>query len=276
MKDGEFVNIDYNRDMFIFGKPIFIQGIGYMRFLKYEEYLENFGDLNTMKMNVLHIYHQFRKMLENEDKSVLDDLEDIKKESLFDIVLSQNPLINAYIKILSLTLDENDKNQSWDKNLIETEAKDDEVTPPMTRALTLILSDAELFMSVRQLVLDMQMMAEDAVSPNPIVQKRLVEKREMEAVQGNKTTPTDIATSIVAGTSISFSQIVKMTVIQVNAIFYRLGAFKNYDANILFMSAGADIKNAGSWSQNIDLFKEEEQGVKGKEFERKFGSMLKK
>lgn len=264
--------ISYNRDMFIFGKPVLIQGIGYIRFLNYEEYLENIGDLSVIKMNVLHIYHQFRKMLENEDKNVLDSMEEIKKESLHNIVLNQEPLMSAYVRILSLILDENGKNDSWDRSLLDVETENSD---PLTNALALVMSNKEMFMSVRHLIMDMQMLTEDAVSPNPEVQKRLEEKREMEAEQGDGTTPMDIATSIVAGTSISFLQIVEMSVIQVNSIFYRLGAFKNYDANILFMSAGADIKNAGSWSQNIDLYKKEEQGVKKQVFENKFGNMLK-
>lgn len=275
--------MNYDRTQFVFNDPVFVEEIGYVRFLKYKEYLSLIEELSYIKMSVLHVYHLYRKMLKD-SKEDLEGLEAIKEESLIAIVLNQETFFSAYQKIFSTVLDVNDSDSTWSPELVtlweeekstyESIYGESSFEKTLThKALELIFSDEDLFMSFRQLILDMQMLVEDHVSPNPEIQAGIEASRDLKNQDSDGLMPLDIVTSIVAGTSNSFEEVGNMTVLQVNSIFYRIGAFKNYDANIIFASAGADIK-IEPWSQSIDLYKKEEVGIKEKEFNKKFGGMF--
>lgn len=275
--------MNYDRTQFVFNDPVFVEEIGYVRFLKYKEYLSLIEELSYIKMNVLHVYHLYRKMLKD-DKEGLEGLEAIKEESLIAIVYNQETFFLAYHKIFSAVLDINDKNDSWSAELVrlwedekiayESVYGESSFEKTLTqKAVELIFSNEDLFMSFRQLILDMQMLVEDPVNPNPEIQAGIEASRDLKNQESDGLMPLDIVTSIVAGTSNSFEEVGNMTVLQVNSIFYRIGAFKNYDANIIFASVGADIK-IEPWSQSIDLYKKEEVGIKEKEFNKKFGGMF--
>lgn len=273
----------YDRAQFAFGDPVFVENIGYVRFLKYKEYLSMIEELSYVKMNVLHIYYLYRKLLKDSEEG-LEELEAIKEEPLIAIVTNQETFFSAYEKVFSTALDINDKESSWSDELVvewkserdEYEAVYGESSFEKTlkhKALETIFSDEDLFMSFRNLILDMQMLVEDPVNPNPEIQAGIEAGRELASQESGGLMPLDIITSIVAGTSNSFEEVGNMTVLQVNSIFYRIGAFKNYDANIIFASVGADTK-IESWSQSIDLYKKEEVGIKEKDFKKKFGGMF--
>ncbi|MGG0667660.1 hypothetical protein ABE073_03935 [Lederbergia citrisecunda] len=249
--------INYDRDMFIFGESIDVPLVGKVRFLNYKEYLMNINDLSIISMNVLHIYHQYRKMIGNENaEEALEAIEELKKEKLMDIVRSHQNFVQSYIKVFSLVLDENDEESA-------------------VEAIRNIFSNEDLFMEFRMLILEMQMVVEEFVSPNPEIQEGIEASKKLKREEGESLTPIDIATSIVAGTANSFEDVCNMTVIQVNAIFYRIGAFKNYDASTLFATVSADVK-IESWSKKIDLFQKEIHGIKKKDFDKKYGSLLNK
>lgn len=275
--------MNYDRTQFVFNDPILVEEIGYVRFLKYKEYLKMIEELSYIKMNVLHIYHLYRKMLKG-DKEGLEGLEAIKEESLIAIVYNQENFLEAYYKIFLSVLDINDRDSSWSPELIKLwederiayESVYGESSFEKTlaqKAIELIFSNEDLFVSFRQLILDMQMLVEDPVNPNPEIQAGIEASRDLKNQESDGLMPLDIVTSIVAGTSNSFEEVGNMTVLQVNSIFYRIGAFKNYDANIIFASVGADIK-IEPWSQSIDLYKKEEVGIKEKDFNKKFGGMF--
>lgn len=285
--------INYERDMLFTGKPLYIEGIGYLRFLSYLEYIENIGDLSALKLNVLHLYHLYRKQFEK-DKEALAEVESVKEEKLINIIRSQKELIDSYVKILTLVLDENSKNNTWSDTLKEgvnenielarEDAKRDnkEFTEPtvdeyekilLMKSLEKIITDETLFMEMRQAVMDMQMLVENFVNPNPEIQAGIDAKRELDAEDGDSITPLDIVSSIVAGTSNSYEEVCNMTVIQVNATFQRLGMFKNYDTSVVFASAGADIK-IDSWSKSLELYGKETHGIKKKDFDSKFGGFF--
>lgn len=275
--------MNYDRTQFVFNDPVFVEEIGHVRFLKYKEYLKLIEELSYIKMNVLHVYHLYRKMLKD-DKEALEGLEAIKEESLIAIVCSQENFFNAYQKIFSTVLDVNDSDSTWSPELVTLWEEEKNTYESiygessfektlMHKALEILFSNEDLFMSFRQLILDMQMLVEDHVSPNPEIQAGIEASRDLKNQDSDGLMPLDIVTSIVAGTSNSFEEVGNMTVLQVNSIFYRIGAFKNYDANIIFASVGADIK-IEPWSQSIDLYKKEEVGIKEKEFNKKFGGMF--
>lgn len=245
------MNID--KELFIFGEPIETE-VGLIRFLTYKEYLMNMGYLNLISMNVLHFYHQFRKMVDQKDTEALNELEDLKDTKLLSLVLSIREVTEAYMKVLRLVLDMNDPEVVED-------------------SLEKIFDDEDLFMRIRKLVLTTNMLSEDEVSPNPEIQRGIDMSRKLKSESGDRQTSTDIISSVVAGTSTTFEEVCKMTVLQLYSIYYRIGAMKNYDTSTLFATVSSDVK-IESWSKSIDLFKTETSTINKKEFDKKYGDLL--
>ena len=209
--------IQYDREMFIFGESVEIKGIGLVRFLTYKEYLVNIQELSLIKMNVLHIYYQYRKVFEDKDEEAMLALEELKKEKLVNIVRSQKTFLDAYVKILQIVLDENSKNNTWSeglKELVDIDINENmkshqlhniEFVKPnekeyeyllLMKALDLIFNDEDMFMQTRQLLMDMQMLLEDLVNPNPEIQAGFEAKRKLDAESNEGITPADIAATL--------------------------------------------------------------------------------
>lgn len=242
------------RESYIYGEAIKAE-LGEIRFLTHKEYIMNIHFLSTMSLNVLHIYYQYRNMFikQKPNKEEMVDielfLEGFKKQSLYKIVMSDESIANSYYKIFQLAIGDED-------------------------SIEKIFDSEELFMQYREIILDMNMVIEDEVSPNPEIQKGIEQSRLLKSSGGEKQTTTDIVTSIVAGTSNSFSDVCNMTVLQVYSIFYRLNAIKTYDTTTLFATVSSDVK-IESWSKHIDLFSKETSGIKKKDFDKQYGSLLK-
>jgi hypothetical protein len=64
-----------------------------------------------------------------------------------------------------------------------------------------------------------------------------------------------------------------MTVLQLYSVFYRLGAFKNYETTTLFATVSGDVK-IESWSKKIDMYERETSRIKKQDFDKKYGSLL--
>lgn len=235
------------REFYIFGEPIDTK-LGQVRFLTYKEYLMNIGDLNAMSMNILHIYYQYRKAFEKDNKEAMDALEELKQGRLYDFVRESRDFWEAYENVFKLAME--------DEEMVAR-----------------VMSDADTFMYYRELTMDMNMLSEDEVNPNPEIQKGIEMSRKIKSEGGEKQTPTDIITSIVAGTPNSFGDVCSMTVLQVYSVFYRIGAFKSYDTTTLFATVSSEAK-IESWSKNIDMFAKQSSGIKKKDFDKKYGSLL--
>lgn len=246
------MNID--KELFIFGEPVETE-VGLVRFLTYKEYLMNMSLLNLISMNVLHFYHQFRKMIDSKDKEALDELEELKNTKLLSLVLSIREVVDAYMTVFSMVLDLNEP------EIIESN-------------LEKVFDDEDLFMKFRELVLDTNMLIEDEVSPNPEIQKGIEISRKLKSESGDRQTSTDIITSVVAGTSTTFEEVCKMTALQLYAVYYRIGAIKSYDTSTLFATVSSDVK-IESWSKSIDLFKKETSTIDKKQFDKKYGGLFK-
>lgn len=242
-----------NKDFYIFGKPIETK-FGKVRFLTYIEYLENLGELSIMSFNTLHYYHQYRKYFnngkhnQNEQQEIDNFLESIKKEKLYNIIISNEQNIEPYIKIFSLVLE----NKEYINEIFKSE---------------------EDFLSIRKLVLDMQMIQEEEVSENPEIQEYIDASKEQKSMNAEKQTFSDIVSSIVVGAGIPFDVIGNMTVLQVYATYYRIAQFRNYDTSTLFATVSSEV-SIDAWNKNIDLFKEEKAGMKMSEFKKKYGSLF--
>ena len=287
--------IQYNRDMFIFGEPVDVDGIGKVRFLTYKQYLTHIQELSIMKMNVLHIYYQYRKMFDENDPKAVEALEELKKESLINIVRSQKTFIDSYVKIFELVLDENSKNDSWSESLKENVNKeiemarqnatirDEKFTEPTTeqmdylllmKALELIFTNEEMFIAFRQLILDMQMLVEDEVAEDPKVQSFIEKSMRVKQRNAPPQTIFDITSSLVVGAGLSYEEISKMTVLQIYSTYYRIGAMKSYDTTTLFATVSGDVQ-IDQWNRNIDLFEKQTAGMKASEFNKNFGGLFK-
>lgn len=246
-------NNNLDRDLFILGEPIETH-FGSVRFLTYMEFIKYFVELNLISMNVLHLYHQYKKQSEvfppEERADFLKAVEEVKVLSLQEFVTTDDRLVNAYATILNLVLDE------------ESQHRIEE-----------IINDAESFMGMRQLIMNMNFLTEDPVSDNPEIQEYYEDRKKMKQKNAGKQSPADIITSIVAGTSNSFDDVKKMTVIQVYSIYYRIAAFKEFDTQTLFATVSSDVK-IESWSKNIDLFEKEELGIGYAAFNKQYGGLF--
>lgn len=237
-----------DREFYIFGEPIETK-LGKVRFLTYKEYLLHIQELSMMSLNVLHIYYQYKKMIDKKDEDALTTVELIKEENLYNIVTSTQNLFESYIKVFDLVFDSEEM-------------------------IAKVFDSEDSFMQYRELVLDMQVTVEDEVNPNSEIQKGIEMSKQLKQQNSEKQTFTDIVSSIVAGTSNSFEDVCNMTVYQVYAVFYRLGAIKSYDTETLFATVSSDIK-ISSWSRNIDLFNRETSAIKKKDFDKTYGGLLK-
>lgn len=243
-------SINYNKELFIFGKPIETP-YGIIRFLTYEEYLMNTHDLSIISMNVLHLYYQYRNFFEKtREKEALDALEEFKKLHLFDIVQEDTNLKLSYINIFNIVFD---KNENIDFNLL--------------------FSDKDIFMFIRKLIMDMNILVEEKVSPNPEIQKMFDKSKRVKSIDSQKQSFVDIVTSIAVETKNTFEQISDMTVFQVYATYARINAFMNYKTSTLFATVASKVE-IESWNKHIDLFQEEENSMSREQFNKKFGNIL--
>lgn len=253
------VEKNFQREMYIFGEvqdfDIGNKKTVKIRFLTYKEYLMNMSHLSLISMNTLHIYHQYRKILKNESAEVLDEIEALKRESLYNIVSRSPDLIDSYLRILALKLD------IYEEQEVE-------------EFITLIFSDEAVFMKARELIMDTEMLVESEVSPNPEVQKGIEISRNLKS-QNNKNAPgiADVLTSIVTGTAISFEDLQDMTAIQVNSVYQRIGAFKEYDTTTLFATVSSDV-NIESWGRKIDLYEKTSSSIAKQEFDKNYGKLM--
>lgn len=243
-----------DKDYYIFGLPVKTE-FGEARFLTYLEYLQNLAELSSMSQNVLHIYYQYKNhydsmKIDDETKQQIEEsLEVLKKESLYNIVTGKEDLEDDYRKIFKLVI-ENDE------------------------VINMIFSNEELFMSFRKLVLDMNMMTESLVSPNPEIQKGIERSRRVkQAANKDKQSFSDIVSSIVVGAGILPQHVAHMTVLQVYSTYYRISRFQNYTTSTLFATVAEKVE-IESWSAHIDLWEKEKDGMDKSEFDKKFGNIF--
>lgn len=240
--------MEINKEFFIFGLPVETD-ICTVRFLKYFEYIKYLPELSTLTMNVLHIYYQYRKLNITDDPEIEKTLERLKENSLYEIVGDSDQLASAYFQIFNLVIDNEE-------------------------AVRKIIEDENLFMLYRQLILDMNMLSEEEVSPNPEIQEFIDAGRELAQQNSDKQTYSDIMSSIVIGAGVDYDIITNWTVLRVYATFYRIGAFKNSDVTALFATVTDKVKYE-TWNKNIDLHENKRSGMKMSEFNKQYGSLFK-
>ncbi|MFJ7982433.1 hypothetical protein ACIQ1D_19405 [Lysinibacillus xylanilyticus] len=245
-------NLDYDKNLFIFNEPVDTQ-FGSIRFLTYREYLSHSSEISLISQNTLHIYYNFKNQLKEAkaDEKSIEALKELKESNLLEIVLTTRQLLNAYLKIFQLVFDGNEEPQ-----------------------LERIFETSENFHFVRRLVMDMNVITEEKVSPNEEIQRAIERSRRFKQQSSQEQTFVDIVTSIVASTSNSFDDVCRMNIFQIYAIYARVGAIYNYQTSTLFATVAEKV-NIESWNKHIDLFKSEDDVISKEEFDNKFGGLLK-
>lgn len=286
------------RDSYIFGSKEKFK-YGEIRFLTFEEYNLMSDYLGVLGLNVLHVYYQYRKGFEESkslDEKAESFLDEVKKLSLLDLINSGLgvELKMAYYRILDdlLIIDEENLtlyDEAYEElfgvppdydeegKYIPMKDEDGTVYPKPTLkqlVIELVFLNEELFKDIREKIMDMNVITEDEVSPNPEINAALERSRKYRRAKSkNDQTFVDIVTSIVSSSSNSFEQVAKMNVHQVYGIYQRIAQIKNYDASILYSTVAPDVK-IEAWDKHIDLFKEESTAVKKSEFMKKTGGLF--
>lgn len=239
------------REFFIFGEPVETE-LGKVRFLTYKEYLLHLSELSLITLNVLHLYYRYMKQIDKNDKDALEALERFKELSLHEIVVNDPSFVNNYAKMFEMVIEPSPHFQG---NVFEQ-----------------IFKDKNLFMYYRDLIMSMNLLSEEEVSPNPEIQKFIEMKQNVHKPK-EESSFTDIVSSIVAGTSNTFKDVCNMTVFQVYAVYYRMGAIFDYNTSTLFATVSEKVK-IESWGRHLDLFNKDDGTIKKDKFDKKFGSML--
>lgn len=236
-----------NREYYYLGRPIDSETmLGKIRFLTIEEYVDNLPELSLISLNVIHVYYQYKKQNVNNDSELNEALEQLKKESLFSVVLSNKAFLDSYLKIFDLVIENKDE--------LET-----------------IFKEESLFMKTRQLVMEMNFLREEEASPNPEIQRGIERSRRVKQQQhGDKTSFNDIATSIVVGSTTPIESLYKMTVFQFYSTYYRIAQFHTYNTSVLY-STVAEKVSVESWNKHIDLFEGESNVIDKDAFNKQFG-----
>jgi len=239
-----------NKELFIFGEPIETD-FGMLRFLTYKEYLQNISELSLISQNILHLYYLYKKQLEQDkvSKEYLDEFKQFKEQSLYSVVVNTEYILEAYVKIMKLVIDCN--------NYAENELMD---------IISLIFSSEDYFIYIRKMIMDMNILTEDDVSPNEEIQRGIERSRRVKQQENEKS-------SFVDSTSNTFEDVCNMTVFQVYAIYARIGAIFNYNTTTLFATVAEKVK-IESWNKHIDLFEKENHAIDYSKFSKQFGSML--
>lgn len=241
--------IIYNKDFFIFGRPIETP-FGKVRFLTYPEYLENQQDLVLISMNVLHFYYYYRKEMKNPTEEEMSHLKQLKESDLLSLVLTTQQILKAYVRVF--------------ENVI---------TFDNGKEIADIFNSLDTFMDMRKLIMDMNILVEEDVSPNEEIQEGIERGKLISQTKSEKQSFEDIITSIVAGTSNSFDDVCNMTVYQVYATYARLGAIFNYNTSTLFATVSNEVE-IEPWNKNINLLEKDDKDLKRSEFEKKYGKMF--
>lgn len=241
--------MEYNKDFFIFGEPIETI-FGKVRFLTYREYLTKQSQLSLMSMNSLHIYYYFKDIDKDISKEELEELKKLKEAPLLDIVKDIPVFKEAYQTIFSMVVD---FKEDFD--------------------CSHIFEASDLFMSMRKLILDMNMMVEPLVSPNEEIQKGIERSRNFKRKKADNITFIDIVSSVAISISKSPTEVGNMTVIQVLSSYYRFSKFQNYNTTTLFatVSEKAEIEH---WSSHIDLWEQETDGIDKDEHDKKYANIF--
>lgn len=228
---------------------------GDVGYLSISDYIKMTSEISTVSKQPLHMYYEFRKHLEKIDEaernSFLVEIESLKTISLFELVKTDNQVKSAYERFFEKLVTYRDEVTFED-----------------------ILSDESYFTAIRKLSLEMNYLKEEPVSPNPEIQDYYEQRKVMKMKESGDINFSDIISSVSVGGSYKYEEIRDMTIFQFYHTYYRIGSFKKYDQSTIFASAFHDTKILTSWTEKIDLFKDEKLGFDYGEFNKKYNDIF--
>lgn len=222
------------RDFYILGLPI-ETSIGECHFIKIKDYYKFAQYLNLVRMSRDEIAYSLFSANQTESSK------EVKKLTLFEVVTQLPLFTEAYHKVLSKMFN--------DEGILE------KVTH-------------ENFTEIRKLILDMNLLKEEKINPNPIIQKAIERSKRLKSLESSELNLTNMISSIVAFGSSDYEKIVNWTIYQVYMTFLRIALLKKYDTSTLFATVDPDhAKNIEDWSKDIEIFEDDNHTLSKKEAE---------
>lgn len=229
------------KDFYILGLPIETQ-VGNIAFMKVKDYPNYHECLNVIRMTKDHIVKMYYE--NGVDQETLDALREL---TLYKMVLISEDIRSYYIKALSKVLDKSSNIFDWGE---------------------------DVFNDVRQILLATCVIKEEKINPNPEIQAWIDKSNRFKASMGGDLEFSDIVTSVAVGCGYNYDEVNDLTIFQLYNHFYRVAQFKNYDTSTLFATVASDKIDIDSWSKNIDVLKDEKQGLTKEEFDKMSGNIF--
>lgn len=226
-------------EFYILGEPIETE-IGVCEFLKVKEYPDYFSDLQLFSWSKEEIVYHYHKINEN---NIMDELiEEIKQNSLFEIITSIPEFNTAYSKIFSKVFN------------------DESILPKFNE---------DNFCYYRKLVMRMNGIKEEEINPNPEIQEWVEKSKRVKSQNQDEIHFSDIISSVVVYAGRSYEEVRNWSLLQLYHSFHRIGYFKNYDTSTLFSTVSSDKIDIKSWGTHIDLFENEKHVITRDELAKK-------
>lgn len=232
--------------------PTIYGNVGYLHI---DDYFDFSGEISTISKTPLHMYYDFRKQLAKvplgERKQFLKEIDELKSKSLFELLNEDTRVFETYARIFNKVIDYNEGYSFAD--VIESESN---------------------FMTLRKMIMEMNYIKEEPVSPNPEIQEYYEQRKKLKQKETGEIDFSDIISSVAVGGNYKYHEIGSMTIFQFYNTYYRIGSFKKYDQSTIFASAFHDTKILTSWSEKIDLFEEESLGYNYNDFNKKYNDIM--
>lgn len=232
------------KEFYILGLPIQTE-IGNCHFIKVREYPDYFMDLQVVALTKNQIISKYHEI--NKDKSLNEFIEELNRASLYEIAIGIPDVRESYFNVFSKVFN--------DESIIEK-------------------LDEQTFSYYRKLIMQMNVLKEEEVNPNPEIQRALERSKRVKANEGEKFEFADIVSSVVGFNGLSYLDINEFTVYQLYMTYHRIAQIKNYDTSTLFATVSADKVKIDNWSKHINLYEEEKHAIAHEKFKQTTGSVF--
>jgi hypothetical protein len=108
---------------------------------------------------------------------------------------------------------------------------------------------------IRSVIMRMNLLFEPRVYKNKLVQEWAIKAMQARAKNGIKLELEDMLSTISVYTGKHYWDLAEYTIYQLRHDFNRIGKLKEYETNIAFKCAGADIGGMDYFAESIDLFR---------------------
>ncbi|GLO66134.1 hypothetical protein [Oceanobacillus kimchii] len=137
------------------------------------------------------------------------------------------------------------------------------------------LIDEDNFDELRKVVMDINCVKEEKISPNPLIRKFDEKSRRAKAQQKGSLTLDTILSSIVVGTGVNYPEMLDWTMFQLYMTYHRLNQFKNHDTTVIFSTIPTEKPiDIQDWSKKIDLYEAEKNYISQSEFDKSIGGLF--